>query len=99
MERTVLRWKNVSGSLRIGNRIIKPGQIFTATEEEVPHAFRDTVLALDPLPAERVPEPTPLAYSLKKKNGLWNVVDGQGKVLNEEPLPKEQAEELLKTLA
>ncbi len=43
-----VRWKKIGGgSFRMGNKIIKPGQIFTATPNQIPKSFRDVVIALD----------------------------------------------------
>ena len=43
-----VRWKKIGGgSFRIGNRIIKPGESFSAFPSEIPKAFRDVVIPLN----------------------------------------------------
>ena len=99
-----LRWRKLGGgSLRLNNRIIKPGEIFFADLAELPKAFLDTLECLDSVGlqtavAEKAREPfVPVEYTLKKVKGtdLWNLLDVEGKALNEAPLAKEAAEELL----
>jgi len=111
MERTTnkseskqIKWKKVGGgSFRLGNRIIKPGQKFTASEDEIPQAFRDVVVPLGSLPESK---PAPVihsvdsTYTLKSRKGtvLFDVVNSSGKVLNEKALTKEIAEKLIQDL-
>ena len=54
MESTkVIRWKKVGGgSLRFKGRIIKPGQIFKASLDEIPQAFRDVVIPQESIPGD-----------------------------------------------
>lgn len=98
-----IRWvKQGGGSLRLHGRIIKPGQRFTASLDEIPEGFRDVVIPLDKLPAE-VEEnlvATPAEYQLKQRGtSTWyDVVDGKGKVLNEKALRRTDALELIKVL-
>lgn len=103
-------WKKVGGgSLRIGNRIIKPDQIFEAFPEEISPAFRNMVIpvsgnasfveaeAQEALPTEVVKP----SYEIKPRgtNNMWfDVVDGNGKVINEKALKKEVAEKLVEDL-
>jgi len=43
-----LRFRKIGGgSLRLKNRIIKPGQMFKAFPEEIPSAFRDVIISVD----------------------------------------------------
>lgn len=118
MERTTIpgeqpiRWKKVGGgSLRfIRNKIIKPGEVFVAKPSEIPAAFRDTVIPLDPLPKEVVAEelvpspaegaPKPGAYEMKKRDtsNWYDIFDASGKKVNEKALSKEKAEEMLASL-
>jgi len=123
MERTKtsdqIRWrKDGGGSFRLGRRIIKPGEVFKATKEEIPAAFLNTVTPLDSLPEESVKAPVvsapktneytvvpALARKGKAKEGeseavsLFNVVDKNGKKLNELPLDKETADKLVNDLS
>lgn len=119
MERTAadgtFRWKKVGGGdFRIGHRIIKEGEIFTATQAEIPMAFRDIIIALDTLPVEAAVAPVapakvvPVTYSLEatdapedaknKETKYFNVVNGAGKVINEKPLTETKAKQLIKDL-
>ena len=110
MERTKvkdarLRWKKVGGgSLRILDRIIKPGQTFVAYLEEIPEAFRDTLVCLDegklPELEEELAVPTapkPIYEVKKEEDGKgWNVVNKTSdKKINDAPLrTRKEAEEL-----
>jgi len=112
MERTAdvkVRWKKTGGgSFRMadekGNqRIIKPGQTFSAYPHEIPQAFRDVVIALSTLPENKPPPPITAVepvYTLKSRGsgGWYDVVNPNGKVLNEKALKKEDAEKLIADL-
>lgn len=106
---TKLRWRKVGGgSLRVNiggvKRIIKPGEVFSADLEELPKSSMDLLVCLDSadlqkvVKSEKAREPfVPVVYTLKKVKGtdLWNLIDSEGKALNEKPLSKVSAEELL----
>jgi len=111
----VIRWKKLGGgSLRIGRRIIKPGEVFKATKSEIPRAFKDMVIPLENLPAES-PEvapqpanpPVTLVYTKVPVDNpagrvdlkYFNVVDVKGKVLNEKPLTELKAGKLINDLS
>jgi len=112
MERTakskVIKWqKTGGGSFRMGNKkLIKPGQIFSATIEEIPIAFRDVVKPVDgkdvlvTVDAAALIKTAPeLKYYVKHVNSGWyNVEDVNGKVMNDKKLRQEAAEGLLKSL-
>lgn len=107
MERTkkvdeVIKWKKIGrGSLRMKNMIIKPGQIFSAKASEIPQAFRDTIIPLDKLPKGVKEDIKVVAteYSIKHRSGKWyDVVNANGKVLNEKAMTREKALELIKLL-
>jgi len=56
----LIHWKKEGGgSLRIGRRIIKPGEKFWATEKEISAGFRDVVKPIDGLPPAKKQEPIP----------------------------------------
>lgn len=97
-----IRWRKTGGgSFRMkGGRIIKPGQIFEATLDEIPEAFRDIIIPLDELPQE-TPLISSVKYEIKMKTGGWfNVVESvSGKAMNEKGLRKEDAEKLLADLS
>lgn len=109
MERTinpenVIKWKKVGGgALYLKNRIIKPGQVFSASLNEIPKAFRDVCIPLEEIKEEKeqfkniyVPE---FRIVLKGKSKfLYDVVDAQGKVWNEKGLQKDVAEQLVNDL-
>jgi len=98
-----VRWKKIGGgTFRMASgRIIKPQQIFVAHPDDIPKAHRDTVVPLSPL--EEKPEeklvPASGGYEIVVKSAGWyNVVDGNGKVMNEKGLRQEAAKELLESL-
>ena len=109
-----IRWVKLGGgSLRLGKRIIKPNETFTAKLSEIPVAFRDRIKAVDggfiPIgkEAEKVVAPPPpieavkTEYTVEPKPGapMWfNVVGPDGKVLNEKGLKKEAAEALVRSI-
>ena len=98
----VIRWKKIgNGSFILNNRYIKPGQTFMATVEEIPKAFRDVVVPVEGLPEDPLLNVKKSSnYSIVEIEGTntWNIVDGQGKVLNEKPMVRIEAEKLLKAL-
>lgn len=98
----VIRWKKIgNGSFILNNRYIKPGQTFTATVEEIPTAFRDLIIPLEKLPEDQLLSVKKSSnYSIVEIEGTntWNIVDGQGKVLNEKPMVRIEAEKLLNAL-
>ena len=112
MEEKKYRWKKIGGgSLRLRGQIIKPGQIFMATEKEIPAAFKNQVQSLDSLPpaSNKVAasiNAVKTTYTMKPsekgviqphgKSKTWfDVVDLEGVVLNEKGLSKADAENLL----
>lgn len=114
-ERQKVKFKKVGGgSFTMGNRIIKPGQVFEAFAEDIPMQFRNVVVPFEAAgqiwgTEATVKNETPIltkdaikpVYTLQSRgiNGLWwNIVDAQGKVLNEKALKKEVAEKLIEDL-
>jgi len=114
VEDGMIRWKKIGGgSFHMGNRIIKPNQVFTARVEDIPASFRDVVIPLDSIPV--VPEVpiviTKTEYLLKprgKSKTLFDVVtkigvddDGNDifKAINEKVLTKEIAQNLITDLS
>jgi len=105
------KWQKVGGgSLRIGNRIIKPGQIFEAFPEDISPSFRKFVIPLsgDANFKEIETKETTIIPGVKPKftiqpHGkslfLFDVVDVNGKVLNEKSLKKDVAEKLIEDLS
>jgi len=100
-------WKKTTGTFRLPDRrLIKAGQTFLAALEDIPAAFRDTIMPVDPaslaeLENKEIPLPPIVPSYRKEKRGesnWWNVVDGEGKVLNEKALREEQADDYLNSL-
>jgi hypothetical protein len=111
---TRLRWRKTGGgSLRIildgKKKIIKPGEVFLAHESELPVAFMDSLQCLasetEKQENKEVVEKlnaVPPIYELKEAEGtddLWNVVNPEGKAINEEPLDIDAANDLLNSLS
>ncbi len=108
-------WKKVGGGsfhANIGGRvmIIKPNQEFYAREDEIPMGFRDLVVPVDPVAVakKKTEEEVKVEkevlskpkFFLKEKGGnWWDVVNEEGKVINEKSLRKAAAEELVKSLS
>lgn len=103
-----LRWlKNGGGTFRAiidgQRRIIKPNEKFSAYEHEIPASFRDSIVCLDKIPSpdtERLKsEPVRKEYTLQAKGvGWYNIIDSEGKVLNEKALRQQEAKEMLESL-
>lgn len=97
-----IRWKKIgNGSFIHNNRYIKPGQIFTATVEEIPTAFRDLIIPLEKLPEDKLLSAKKSSnYTLVEIEGTntWNIVDSQGKIFNEKPMARLEAEKLLNVI-
>ena len=46
-----IKWKKAGrGSLVLGKRFIRSGQVFMARPDEIPMGFRDVIIALEPIP-------------------------------------------------
>jgi len=114
VEETRLRWKKIGGgSLRITlggkKKIIKPGEVFLAHESELPVAFMDSLQCLASETEKKINKEivakqnaVPAIYELLEAEGtddLWNVVNPEGKAINEEPLDIDAANELLNSLS
>jgi len=110
----VQKWKKIGGgSFRLNGKIIKPGQTFKAAENEIPEAFRDLIILAEDAPVGIGKRPTPrkvkapeikpveVTYLVKPREtvGWFDVVDSNGKALNEKALRKEIAEKLVRDLA
>lgn len=104
-----IQWKKLGGGfLRLPNRIIKPGDIFWASPNEIPKAFRDQVVPLNPedlkkgesKPAEEIVPEVKVTYFKKKRpdSEEFDIIDAQGKRVNSRPLSEERADTYLKSL-
>ena len=101
MEQPKIRWKKLGGgSFRTRNgRIIKPNQVFEASVEEIPKGFRDVVVPLEALPQDKPLEVPPGNYQLRSRGAGWyDIIDAQGKVVNENALRQDGARKLLEDL-
>lgn len=102
-QEVAIKWKNLGGTFRMreGKKIVKPNEVFDAFPHEIPQAFRDCIKPVDaqePSKADII-QVVSSSYEIKSKGpGLYNVVDGQGKVINEKGLSVQAAKELLETL-
>lgn len=105
----ILKWKkSSSGTFYMrGNRIIKPNEVFSARESEIPKGFRDVVVCLEPEKlsssitgeAARFEVLKPV-YEVKMRSiGWYDVVNEYGKPINEKPLRKADAEKLKTVLS
>lgn len=100
-----IKWRKISGTHILRDKtVIKSGQTFMARPEDVPKNFRDTIVPVNP---EELPGPVPMAlvepepynYSIKSCGpGRYNVVGGQGKVINEKPMALDDAKRLIESL-
>lgn len=108
----VIWWKKIGGGSfrpttgRLKGKIIKSGQKFKASVDDIPEAFRDTIIPLQEIPSStKTPAPevkgdkSVYTIQARGKGGWYDVVDANGKVLNEKALKKEIAEKLVKDLA
>ena len=115
--------KKGKGMLRLKSGVVvKENEVFFAYPEDIPDAFRDTIVPTNPdetvkktfkkhgIVEDKIPvykkvkteltEEEVKAYTKEGKDVpvLYNIVDKQNKVVNEEPLEKEEADLLLKDL-
>ena len=86
----------------------KQGETIGISEGDIPKSWWDTLEEVDTKkPKTKEPEPNPDLdlpvageYSIKHRHfGKYDVLDSDGKVLTEEPLPKEEAEALAEKLS
>ena len=104
----VYKWRKIGGgALRMPNRIIKPNQVFEATELEIPNSFMKSLVKLGVVSTtvkkdefEGEDEISKQSkYSLRHRGGpWWNIIDSYEKVVNEKALRKEDADALLVSL-
>lgn len=101
-------WQKLGGgSLRMGNRIIKPNERFQAYPDEISEAFRKFIIPLSgnasfkpankgkqnvPAPPSKGVKPIFTVQPHGDSETLFDVVSSKGKILNEEPLKKNAAE-------
>jgi len=96
-----IKWKKLGGgTFRLqSGKIIKPNQVFDAYVSEIPKAFRDVVVPLDPLPEDVPLTVTSGDYQVKSRGpGWYDVFDAFGKRVNEQALRQPEAEKLAEEL-
>jgi hypothetical protein len=96
-----IKWRKLGGgSFRMkSGKIIKPNQVFEASLDEIPAAFRDVIVPVDKLPEELPLEVVGMNYTVVSKGpGWYNVIDAQGKVVNEKSLRLPEAKALMESL-
>ena len=114
VQENLLTFKKLGGgALYLKNRIIKPGQVFQATWEEIPSSFQSSLMVMEGIiPKEKPKEVAnkevveiPTAKFEKQvideteEIPQFNVVNvSSGKAINESPLTEEEADILLKAL-
>ena len=106
MERTKstekrLRWKNTGGNLYLKDkRKILHDEVFLAFAHEVPMAFRTVVKLLEDLNTNKDDIAAIKArYTLRKRGVAWfDIIDGNGKIINTKAMKKADAEEMIKSL-
>lgn len=95
-------FKNFGGTHRAKDgRIIKPGQKFKEYPENVPEQFRDKIRPTEELPPEPPVVPVTGGYTVRAREnaiGWFDVVDADGKAVNEKALRPDDADELVKDL-
>lgn len=104
-------WRKIGGGsyTHCTGEKFRRGQTFKASVDQIPKAFRDTVVPVDPTALSNiVEEPFEVSepkFSIVEKEdaegnltGYFEVMDGMGKVVSEGDLTDDEAEELVKSL-
>ena len=101
-----IKWKVTSSkAFHMNRKIMKPNQIVTLKEEDIPEEYRRYFESADKK-EEDTSTPTlkrkDLPYYISKvedvEGDFYNVENSKGKVVNDMPLTNEQAKDLLKSL-
>ena len=106
-------WRMIGASSYLWNRRmwVKPGQLFTAYEKDMPTELRRMVVPVLPevKPRDVVPEvkeekpaeqTKPVAYRMRSRNAgeYYDILDSNGKKVNEQKLSEEEAVAMLNSL-
>lgn len=111
----ITKWKvisRISYHWKQRNRIVKPGEMFLATEEEIPVELKRMIIPMEKLYTPTiVTRPTILVnpapvkrpqYRLRRgedsEGEFYDILDSNGKVVNEIKLNREEAGEMLRSL-
>ena len=89
------------GTFRLANgKIIKPNQRFWAFPEQIPEGVSHVVIPVDPDEPTQKVTPMETTFSIQTGSpGWYNVVDQNGKQINEKQLRQKDAEALVASLA
>jgi hypothetical protein len=95
-------WKKIGGgSFYMQGRLIKPNETFTASESEIPKAFRDVIILVGggsyDLPTV-TPRRVRFVLQASEETGLYDIVDLKGKKVNEISLPIDKATTFIQEL-
>jgi hypothetical protein len=102
-----IMWKKISGGVykHYDGQKYRRGQTFPAAIDEIPKAFRDTVVPVDPTAlatAEELPlEVIKIQYvkeEAPEESGNFRVFDSNGKAMSEGVLTEAEADDLIKAL-
>jgi hypothetical protein len=99
-----IRWKKIGGgSFYLGNRIIKPGQVFKAALKDIPPQFRDVCIPVDGLPevvGKQIKGSKPVFTKVPnaEEEDMFDVVNAKGKRINDVALSEERADQLIKDM-
>ena len=107
----LIKWKKIGGgSFRLYNgKIVKKNETFLAPLHLIPTAFRDTLQPVNKEDVEEMEKEIKTGgvslvgksheYLIQEHSkGWWDIVDENGKILNEKALRKPAAEEMLRNL-
>lgn len=108
-EEPTVRWRNIGGTHylkytdkkgRPRHKVIKMNQTFSAKPSEIKQAFRDKLVPVEKLPPEPKIEFVPGGYKLEPadEEGAFNIVNSQGKKINESSLTEEKANMILQSM-
>jgi len=101
-----IKFKKIGGgSFKFQGHLIKPNQIFKAYARDIPRAFRDCIIPMEGgtyeetnIVEEIKTDGKPIFKIEPKGRGWFNIVNADGKVINEKALRDDEAKEMLKEL-
>ncbi len=93
-------WRNTGATFRYNNKIIKPGEVFQEDPANIPQAFRDVLQpifdGLESVQSPKVMETPKVKFIIieQAETGLFDVVNLNGKAINDAGLTFQAAEDL-----